>query len=150
MMFGGAKPVPVNFYNLRRPHRDMAIVAIAGPLTNVLLAVFFWFLYKLLVLELGIWPNDAVGARVMVNATLFNLLLAAFNMIPIPPLDGSRVMAWLLPPSLREGYRRMEGVGMMAIFILIFLVPGVSGILWDTIRTMLRAVEYSVSLGGLW
>jgi len=150
MLFGGAKPVPVNFYNLRRPHRDMALVALAGPVTNFLLAIGFWFLFKLLVIRMGIWPVDAIGAKVLKQATVFNLLLAAFNLIPIPPLDGSRILAWLLPTGLREGYRRMESVGMLAIFILILFVPGFSRMLWDTINTLLYAVNYGVSLGGRW
>ena len=150
MIFGGAKPVPVNGYNLRRPLRDMAFVAFAGPLTNFLLACLFWLAYRVVVEQLGLWPNGSVGSRVLAQATFFNLLLAAFNMIPIPPLDGSRILAWLLPTSLREGYRRLEGIGMILIFFLIFRVPAFQGFLQDTIRALMQAVDYGVSLGGLW
>lgn len=149
-IFGGAKPVPVNFYNLRRPYRDMALVAIAGPLTNFLLAALFWLAYKLLVLESGVWAPGTVGEGVLKTAVLFNLLLAAFNLIPIPPLDGSRVMAWLLPQSMREGYHRLEGVGMIAILALVLLVPGFGRFLQETMLFLLRIVDYGVSLGGTW
>jgi Zn-dependent protease len=89
-VFGGAKPVPVNYYNLRRPLRDMAFVAIAGPASNFLLAVFFALCLKILVLDTGVWVPDALGARVLGQVVLFNLTLAAFNLLPIPP-DGPRV-----------------------------------------------------------
>ena len=150
MLFGGAKPVPVNGFNLRKPLRDMAIVAFAGPFTNFLLACLFWLLYRKIVLDFGLWPNGSVGSRVLYQATMFNLLLAAFNMIPIPPLDGSRIVAWLLPSGLRESYRRLEGIGMLVIFLLIFNVPAFQNLLSETMMSMLRVVNFGVTLGAEW
>lgn len=149
-LFGGAKPVPVNFYNLRRPYRDMALVALAGPATNFLLAILFFLLLKVVVVELGVWDINMVGSRVLQQAVYFNLLLAAFNMIPIPPLDGSRIMAWLMPESLREGYRQMGTLGMPLIFMLVFFVPSFGRALWETIYFLWDVVEYGVTLGGMW
>ena len=148
-IFGGAKPVPVNFHNLRHPHRDMALVALAGPLTNFLLAVGFLFLFRLLVFELHVWDSEMIGAQVLITAVQFNLLLAVFNLIPIPPLDGSRVMTWLLPTALRDGYRRLEGVGLLLVVLLIFYVPGFRPLLNQTLGTLLVAMDSFFRFLGL-
>jgi Zn-dependent protease len=148
-VFGGAKPVPVNYYNLRNPLRDMALVAMAGPTSNFLLAVFFTLCWKVTI-HLGIWDRDAIGPTVLVQAAFFNLLLAAFNLLPIPPLDGSRVMTWLLPRSLREPYVALERFGLLILIALLFffsplkvLVGRTVALLWDWVITL-------VSLGGRW
>jgi Zn-dependent protease len=158
--FGGAKPVPVNFHNLRRPYRDMALVALAGPFSNFLIAVFFGFVLKIVValpdpsppiwLELGIWPPDSLGAAVLAWAMYLNLLLAAFNLLPIPPLDGSRIMAWLLPEGLREAYHKLERFGLLLVMVLIFMVPGTQRLIWTTIMAMESVVGKITTLGGLW
>ena len=109
--FGGAKPVPVNPYNLRHPLRDMVFVAVAGPMSNVVLAIVFAFVLKILMAS-GMHP-ETLAPKVMYMAMYFNLLLAIFNMIPVPPLDGSRVMAYLLPSSMRETYVGLERWGML-------------------------------------
>jgi len=149
-LFGGAKPVPVNFYNLRKPFRDMALVAIAGPLSNFLLAAFFLLCQKLVVYDLRLWEAEAVGAKVLSWTIDVNLLLAAFNLLPIPPLDGSRVMAWLLPAGLRESYVRLESFGLLLVFAFVFLVPGGRDLLEDTQHLMFRVILEIVTLGGLW
>ena len=128
MIFGGAKPVPVSFHRLRHPWRDMSFVAIAGPLSNLLLALFFMVAFKFFV-RTGYYNGASeVGARlddflprVLLQAVSFNAILAIFNLVPIPPLDGSRVMAWLLPESLRPGYVSLERFGMLVIFGLLYL-----------------------------
>lgn len=158
--FGGARPVPVNFYNLRKPHRDMALVAIAGPLSNFLIAVFFGLMQKIIIdlpsdeppswLELGIWPRDSLGALVLKHAMYWNLLLAAFNLLPIPPLDGSRVMTWLLPSGLRESYARLESMGLLLVIVVVFMVPGTTDLIFNTVGTMASVVGKIVTLGGLW
>lgn len=151
MIFGGAKPVPVNFYNLRKPYRDMALVAIAGPLSNVLLAFLFYFFYHLVVGKLELWERGSLGEQVLDFAVTFNLLLAAFNMLPIPPLDGSRIMTFLLPAgSLRESYQRLESLGIILVIAFIWFVPGVQSMLWNTIGLMRNGVEYVVEMGGVW
>jgi len=145
-MFGGAKPVPVNYMNLRHPLRDMSFVAIAGPLSNVLLAVVFFLVWKVLVYKFGM-DDESLAPQVMAMAGFFNLVLAIFNMIPVPPLDGSRVMAWLLPSGLRETYVGFERFGMLIVFALFF--TGIFGkIINATIWPMWRFIDKIT--GGIW
>ena len=149
-VFGGAKPVPVNYYNLRSPLRDMALVAIAGPLSNFLLAAFFYLCWKLAVLDFAFWTETNVGAQVLNNAVGLNLLLAAFNLLPIPPLDGSRVMTWLLPKGIREPYAALERWGLFLVVFFVFFVPGVRGLVDDAMNLMAHVIVSMVTLGGLW
>jgi Zn-dependent protease len=79
-----------------------------------------------------------------------NLLLAAFNLLPIPPLDGSRIMAWLLPQGLREAYHKLERFGLLLVMVLIFMVPGTRRLIWTTIMAMESVVGKITTLGGLW
>lgn len=156
-VFGGAKPVPVLFHRLRHPWRDMSLVALAGPFSNLLLAVLFIVLYKFFI-QTG-WYNGAADDYftrqgdllpvVMKKVAKLNLLLTVFNLVPIPPLDGSRVMTWLLPSGLREGYRRLEGFGMLAVVLLVFYMPGFSQLLIRTMGTLLGAMDSGFSLLGL-
>jgi Zn-dependent protease len=149
-MFGGAKAVPVNYYNLRNPLRDMALVAIAGPASNFLLAAFFFLCWKILVLQLDIWQEDSIGELVLTQAVVCNVLLAAFNLLPIPPLDGSRVMTWLLPRGVRETYAGLERWGLFPVVICVYFVPGVREAVWSTAELMLQGVRTIVTLGGQW
>ncbi len=149
-VFGGAKPVPVNYFNLRHPMRDMALVALGGPASNFLLAAFFFLCHKLVVIEFGIWEAGSLGEWVLAQAVRFNLFLAAFNLLPIPPLDGSRVMTWLLPRGLREPYARLESIGLLLVFFLIVFVRPVRILVDQTESFLFRAVEQIVTLGGAW
>jgi len=149
-LFGGAKPVPVNFHALRRPYRDMALVALAGPASNVVLAALAFAVQRLLVVKLGIWEPNTIGDTVLDWTISVNLLLAAFNLLPIPPLDGSRVMTFLLPTGLREAYQRLEAFGLLLVVVCVFLVPPVQELMWESIDLLRRFVEYTVTLGGLW
>jgi Zn-dependent protease len=118
-LFGYAKPVPVNFARLNHPRRDMVWVALAGPLTNVLLAIAA----ALLVYGLGLVPRNAgmwLGENLR-NAIEINIVLAVFNMLPLPPLDGGRVAVGILPRFLALPLARLERYGMM-ILLLIFVV----------------------------
>jgi Zn-dependent protease len=149
-IFGGAKPVPVAFHRLRNPMRDMALVAAAGPVANMLLAAFLFLLNKLLVTEFGIWDANTVGNLVLLHSVFLNVLLAAFNLVPIPPLDGSRIMAWLLPENLRAPYVQLERMGMILVLVAVFLIPGFRTLVLKTTYFLFDVVEQVVTLGGIW
>ena len=124
---GWAKPVPVNFNNLRHPKRDMIWVAAAGPITNFVLALFSALAMRLLVrLGEGIPDGSPLGNIVDPVTLMFafsvyiNLLLAIFNLIPVPPLDGGRVAVGLLPYRLSMALASVERFGMIIIIALVF------------------------------
>lgn len=119
IIFGGAKPVPVDPYNLKEGRKDVALVALVGPLTNVLIAIVASLLFR--VLDAGI-----IGL-ILVTIVHYNLLLAIFNLLPIPPLDGSKVFAMLLPEKHANSYLSLQSVGIfMLLFLLMFPVGGFS------------------------
>ncbi len=156
--FGGAKPVPVNFNRLRHPWRDMSLVALAGPFSNLVLAAFFWTLCHFFV-RTG-WYNGAAEfpiarqsdllPEVLASATVYNLLLTVFNLVPIPPLDGSRVMAYLLPSAMRQHYTAIGQYGLLIVFALIYKYPPFNAFIGDTMYNLLIALNSMVTLGGLW
>jgi len=125
-VFGWAKPVPINWTQLKNPRRDMALVAAAGPLSNIVMAFFWAVLLKLLI---AIHPAASSPVLFLYMAAqagiLINMVLAILNFIPIPPLDGSRVVASLLPPSAAIQYMRIEPFGFFIILAL--LLTGILG-----------------------
>ncbi len=123
-LFGYAKPVPVNFGNLRDPKRDMVLVAAAGPGMNLLLALIAAILYH--GVDLLPEASQAWFADNLKNAVQFNVLLAVFNMLPIPPLDGGRVAVGLLPLALAVQLAKLERVGILIVMGVFMLLPIVS------------------------
>ncbi|MCW8920206.1 MAG: site-2 protease family protein [Sedimenticola sp.] len=145
-LFGWAKPVPVDFRNLRQPRRDMALVAIAGPGANLIMAILWAGL-----IHLGIILGDdyawfALPMIYMGSAgILINAFLMVLNLIPILPLDGGRVVASLLPPRLAMHYSRLEPWGLMIVVALLF-----SGVLGSIIHPGVGLVQsFSAWVVGL-
>jgi Zn-dependent protease len=138
-IFGWAKPVPVNFGNLRHPKRDMLWVAGAGPFANFLMAVGWAFLLK------SVAPGglvDSDGLFEMAKAGIdVNLVLMALNLLPILPLDGGRVALSLLPGPLAYRYSRLEPYGFMVVIFLL-----VTGVLNYLMLPILRVGEYAIRL----
>ena len=116
-LFGWAKPVPVNPYNLNNIRGDMAKVAFAGPASNLILVVISALALKLVVMFA---PSFTLLMQVFVYSILINLLLALFNLMPIPPLDGSKIIARFLPVKMANKYMRLERYGMLLVIIFIF------------------------------
>jgi len=120
ILFGWAKPVPVNFNNLRNRKRDTILVAIAGPLTNIILAIISAFA---LYLEYFVTPEQAPWTfQNIYNSININVVLAVFNLLPILPLDGGRILNSLLPKKLSYKHAKSERYGML-IIALIFILP---------------------------
>ncbi|MFN4310843.1 MAG: site-2 protease family protein [Ferrovibrio sp.] len=120
-LFGWAKPVPVDFWKLPSPRRDMAVVAIAGPGVNLAQAYAAMLLFHMLPLFGGL-PDAWIAAN-LENAIAINLILCVFNMIPLPPLDGGRVAVGWLPLALARPLARLEPYGMVILLILLLVVP---------------------------
>ncbi len=127
ILFGYAKPVPVNFWNLRNPKRDIIWVAGAGPATNLVLALFSALLFHLLtgLYRGGIW-SDFFSRPLLEMAFMsvqLNVLLAIINLIPIPPADGGRILVGILPNRQAQMVSSIEPVGMILLMIVIFFNP---------------------------
>ncbi len=114
-LFGWAKPVPVNFNNLKRPRLDMALVALAGPFANFLMAII-WYLLSAYAI------TSESFAQMAFYGVFINLILMVLNLLPIPPLDGSRIVSACLPNDLMIAYNRLGQYGLI-ILIVILLLP---------------------------
>ena len=147
-LFGYAKPVPVNFKNLHNPRLDMVWVALAGPATNIILAVIAALAFHALPLA----PADTAQwiADNLKNTLVINVVLAVFNMLPIPPLDGGRVAVGLLPNFLAYPLSRLEPFGMLILIGFLILLPLAGsqlGLNLDVISAILRtATGYVLQL----
>lgn len=149
ILFGYAKPVPVNFSRLRNPRRESVYVAGAGPGMNILLAFFSALLFHTLVF----FP-PAVGAllqEMLIVSLWINVALAVFNMLPLPPLDGGRVAVGLLPDELAVPLARLEPYGIFIIFGLLLIPPffGVNLFLWLVFHPIQALVNFILLLAGL-
>lgn len=129
VIFGGAKPVPVDPFNLRDGRKDLALVSLAGPMTNALLAVLAALLIHGLLLFPNLFSSLILNALFLILRIIvqYNILLAIFNLLPIPPLDGSKIFSLVLPEREAAAYMSIGQIGIFILFILLaFPIGGFS------------------------
>ena len=136
-LFGWAKPVPVNPYRLNNIRNDMAKVAFAGPASNLFLAVIAVLILKLVVMFM---PNHIMLIKVLFYTIFINAFLALFNLMPVPPLDGSKILVRFLPDALAAKYMSLERYGMLIVIVLI-----ISGV-FSKIITPMAALIFNLIL----
>jgi len=135
-IFGAAKPVPINYWALRNPKRDIIWVGASGPLSNLIFAAVLSFLLKLA-------PLPPVINFILINLIVINVVLGVFNLVPIPPLDGSRILMGLLPEALATQYASIEPFGFIILMVLIWM--GVFGnLIWPLVSMFLRLLGVSI------
>lgn len=125
VILGGAKPVPVDPFNLRDGRKDLAIVSLAGPLTNIIIAIIGSLAIHIL------YPGNPLLAAqtsifgyLLFNIVFLNLLLGIFNLLPIPPLDGSKIFSLILPEGTAEAYMSLQSIGFLILILLLFFPVG--------------------------
>lgn len=129
-VFGYAKPVPINYWGLRNPKRDMGLIGLSGPLANFMFAVLLSLIWKNL-------ADISMFKFVIEYLITINVILGVFNLIPLPPMDGSRILSALLPPKLAQQYNRIEQYGF--IILVLFIATGLANIIvWPTVNMFLR------------
>lgn len=129
-VFGAAKPVPINYYALKDPKRDIIWIGSSGPLANFLLAFLLSILIRFM-------PHAAVVRLVLAQLIIINVVLGVFNLIPLPPLDGSRILMGLLPERLSRSYMAIEPYGFLLVVVLIWL-GAFDRIVWPLVYSLLR------------
>ncbi len=136
-IFGWARPVPVNWRNLGHPRRDMALVAIAGPVANLLM-LFFWAISAKIILLSGSDSNYLTQLLLIMCSIgiTINIVLMILNLFPLLPLDGGRVLTAMLPPNLAIPFSRLEPYGLIILVLLL-----VSGILWKILIPVIGGME---------
>ncbi|WP_193170837.1 site-2 protease family protein [Nisaea nitritireducens] len=141
-VFGYAKPVPVAMSRLNNPRRDMMLVAAAGPAINIVLA----FLAAAMLHTVSWFPEwfAAWWQATLINGILLNLVLAVFNLLPIPPLDGGRIVTGLLPYQLAVRYARLERYGLFIVIGLMFLLPFIGREIGIDLGYAMRLVMFGV------
>lgn len=156
-IFGTAKPVPVNFHNLRHPRRDSALVSAAGPATNVIIAfasiLLFIMVYKIFLLSTFptfVSQKIIVPFKIMLQYSIsFNIFIAAFNLVPVPPLDGGRIVTSLLPPRHSYQFSKLEPYGILIVLALWF--TGIAHYIIVPIQTFIELIIriFLIPFGGL-
>ena len=140
VLFGWAKPVPVDFFNLNNPKKDMVWVGLAGPAANILFAIALSLL-----LRIPLFTTNYLILSVLTSAVMANLVLAVFNMLPIPPLDGSRVLMGLLPYHLGAEYSRIEPYGFIIIFALLW-IGAINTVIWPAVIFLAKLLGVSFGM----
>ena len=138
-VFGGAKPVPVDVSRLRNPRRDWALVGAAGPALNVIMAIGLAGMLSAATF-MGLTDSSSSLTEIIAVGIFLNALLAVFNLIPIPPLDGSRVVQYFLSGGALALYRRLERFGLLIIMAAVFLVPQLQEPLSGAIFGLVRLI----------
>jgi len=146
-IFGGAKPVPVDAFNLRDGRKDLALVSLVGPLTNLVLAILASLIIHLIFPGEGftsVFRSGTLGF-ILGSIVQWNLLLGIFNLVPIPPLDGSKVFALLLPPKQAAAFMSLGNMGMIILMLLLFFPIGG----FSLMNVVYSLIVFSISLLGL-
>lgn len=138
VIFGWAKPVPINFSLLRHPREDILKVSVAGIAANILLAFILSFLLKI-----GLFPVNSYGWLFLNYGIFINIVLAVFNAIPIPPLDGSKILLGLLPRELAYSYMQLERYGFLILIGLLWLGL-LDRIIWPVVIILARILGASL------
>lgn len=156
-IFGTAKPVPVNFANLRNPRRDSAIVSASGPITNIIISFVSIILLLIIynVFPQSFYSNSMIGKiihpiTIMLQYSIsFNIFIAAFNLLPIPPLDGGRIVVSLLPAKHSYQFSKLEPYGIFIVLALWF--TGIARYIIEPIRIIIELVLrlFLIPFGGL-
>lgn len=134
-IFGGAKPVPVDPFNLREPKKDMALVSLAGPLTNFLIAFTAALIFNLLQPFL---VGNLLLIKIFEYIVTINLILGIFNLIPFPPLDGSKVFAMFLPDDLARSYLSIGTFGIAILLFIMFFSPIPFSIISNIVNSLMK------------
>ncbi len=146
IIFGGAKPVPIDPFNLKEGRKDIALTALAGPLTNIILAIVAGLLIHVFYpqMPLGLVAGSGFVGLILYHTLTLNFLLAIFNLIPIPPLDGSKVFALILPKKDAAAYLSLESMGIFIVFFLLFFPIGP----FSLMGLVVNLLDFSLSLLG--
>ncbi len=138
VIFGWAKPVPIDFRSLGNPKKDMIWVGLAGPGANILFAILLALILKFSVITGSVWL-----IAILNMAIILNLVLAVFNIMPIPPLDGSRILMGLLPREMAMQYAKVERYGFIIIFGLLWF-GAIGAVIWPIVMYLARLLGVTV------